>query len=62
MNKRNIVKENRDFQNIITTGYLLKDKNIIIYYKDNNLNVMRFGISVGKKIGNAVTRNYYKRI
>lgn len=62
MNKKYIVKENKDFQNIITTGTLLKDKNIIIYYKENRLNKVRFGISVGKKIGNAVTRNYYKRI
>ena len=61
MKKKDIVKENRDFQDIIKTGNLRKDKNLVIYYKDNNINKTRFGISVGKKVGNAVTRNLYKR-
>ena len=30
--------------------------------KKNNLPYDRFGISVSKKLGNAVFRNYYKRI
>lgn len=61
MKKRDIVKDNKDFQKIIKTGQLLKDKNLIIYYNKNDLNKSRFGISVGKKIGNAVIRNLYKR-
>lgn len=62
MKKINIVKESRDFQKIMSTGICLKDKNLVIYYKENNNNYSRFGISVGKKIGNAVVRNYYKRV
>lgn len=61
MKKINVVKESKDFQKIITTGICKKDKNLVIYYKDNDFNRYRFGISVGKKIGNAVTRNHYKR-
>lgn len=61
MKKKDVVKENRDFQNIIKTGNLRKDKNLVIYYKENNINKSRFGISVGKKVGNAVIRNLYKR-
>ena len=61
MKKKDVVKENRDFQDIIKTGNLRKDKNLVIYYKENNINKSRFGISVGKKVGNAVTRNLYKR-
>ena len=62
MKKYEIVKNNREFDAIIKNGNQLKNNEFIIYYQDNNLEYNRFGISVGKKIGNAVTRNYYKRI
>ena len=62
MKKYEIVKNNRDFDTIIKKGNLQKNKEFVIYYEDNNLDYNRFGISVGKKIGNAVIRNYYKRI
>jgi ribonuclease P protein component len=62
MKKINIVKENKTFNDIINSKNVVKDKNLIIYYKDNDLSKnYRFGISVGKKIGNAVVRNKYKR-
>ena len=61
MKKKFIVKNNRDFDKIIKTGKRLKNKHYIIYYKENNLNYNRFGISVSKKLGNAVFRNKYKR-
>lgn len=61
MKKINIVKESSDFEKIIHNGKYIKNNEYIIYYKDNELNRYRFGLSVGKKIGNAVTRNYYKR-
>ena len=52
MKKLYIVKTKEEFNNLINKGY---------YSKDNNLKYDRFGISVGKKIGKAVTRNKYKR-
>ena len=60
MKKEEVVKKSREFDNIIKNNNFVKDKNFIIYYK--NSNKTKFGISVGKKIGNAVTRNYYKRV
>lgn len=61
MKKRYIVKENKDFNDIINTCKYSKDPNLVIYYKDNNLAYDRFGISVSTKFGNAVERNLYKR-
>jgi ribonuclease P protein component len=62
MKKEDIVRNNREFNNIIKNGNYKKNNEFVIYYIDNELDHSRFGISVSKKIGNAVTRNYYKRI
>ena len=61
MKKKYIVKNDRDFNKIINNNKYLKSKKFIIYYEDNNLNYDKYGISVGKKLGNAVTRNKFKR-
>ncbi len=61
MKKYEIVKEHKEFDNIIHTGSYLKSKYVYIYNKDNNLKISRFGIAVGKKVGNAVIRNLMKR-
>lgn len=61
MRKLYIVKDSRDFERIIKTGKVLKNKSYVIYHIANNLPYNRYGISVGKKIGNAVQRNKYKR-
>ncbi len=61
MKKKFIVKSTRDFQDIIKTGKCKKNKSFVIYLKKNNLLFDRFGISVSKKLGNAVFRNKYKR-
>lgn len=61
MKKLYIVKNSRDFKRIMTTGKLQKNRSFVIYHIENNLPYNRYGISVGKKIGNAVNRNKYKR-
>lgn len=61
MNKLHTVKNNYDFDRIIKNNKAYKYKDYIIYLeKVENLNY-KFGLSVGKKIGNAVIRNKYKR-
>ena len=61
MKKYEIVKKHEDFDNIIHNGKYKKSKNFIIYNKDSEYNYPRFGLAVGKKIGNAVIRNKMKR-
>lgn len=61
MKKINILKESRDFDRIIKNNKPYKYKDYIIFTERNSENNYRFGISVGKKIGNAVVRNKTKR-
>ena len=61
MKKRNIVKNNRDFNRIIQTNKPFKFKDYVIYMERVDGNDYHFGISVSKKLGNAVVRNKLKR-
>lgn len=62
MKKEEVVKKSREFDYIIKNGNCRKNNEYVIYYINNEKENDRFGISVSKKIGNAVTRNYYKRV
>ncbi len=59
MNKEDIIKENKRFQEIIKNQIYISNDIYTIYYIDSD--VKKFGISVPKKIGNAVLRNKLKR-
>ena len=61
MKKINIVKKNEDFNRIIQTCKSYKTKHFFIYLEEETNTLYHFGFSVGKKIGNAVTRNRIKR-
>lgn len=61
MKKQFIVKHQYDFDRIIKKGHKKKNDIFIIYSEKNGLSYSRFGISVGKKLGNAVFRNRKKR-
>lgn len=61
MKKYEIVKEHKDFDNIIQKGKYNNNSYFVIYNKDSEYSYPRFGIAVGKKVGNAVTRNKLKR-
>ena len=56
------IKKNNEFQQIFKTGKSFANRELVIYYKrKEDQEHFRIGISVGKKIGNAVTRNRVKR-
>lgn len=61
MKKINIVKNNIEFNNIISTGDVFKNKYFVVYLDKNIKDKYRFGISIPKKIGKAVVRNKLKR-
>jgi ribonuclease P protein component len=47
---------------VFKQGISSASKYLVIYIKPNELGFNRFGLSVGKKIGKAVTRNRIKRL
>lgn len=61
MKKINIVKKNEDFDRIIRNIKPYKYKDYILYIEKNNDNIYRFGVTISKKICNAVGRNKIKR-
>ena len=61
MKKLYIVKNQREFDKIINYSKYKKSNYFIIYHEKNNFPYDRYGVSVGKKLGNAVYRNKYKR-
>ena len=61
MKKINILKENREYNRIINEKKAFHYKDYVLYVEKNTNDIFHFGFSVGKKIGNAVTRNRIKR-
>jgi len=52
----------RDFELVFSDGVNLASRYLVIYARPNELSFNRLGLSVGKKLGNAVTRNRIKRL
>lgn len=61
MKKRNIIKKSTDFNRIIKKKNGRISNSFIINIEDNSLNIIKFGITFTKNIGNAVCRNKLKR-
>ena len=57
----NRIKDNQEFVFTVRKGNVLKHTPYLVHFIKNDKNVCRIGLSVSKKIGNAVTRNRVKR-
>ncbi|MGX7197393.1 ribonuclease P protein component [Enterococcus olivae] len=61
MRKAYRVKKEKEFQKVFQEGQSFANRKFVVYLLPNDQPHFRVGISVGKKIGNAVTRNAVKR-
>lgn len=62
MRKSYRVKKEAEFQRVFTQGKSCANRQFVVYMIEKpNQPHFRVGISVGKKIGNAVQRNWVKR-
>lgn len=56
------IKKNADFQKIYKKGHSVANRQFVVYtYNNKEVDHFRLGISVSKKLGNAVLRNKIKR-
>lgn len=61
MKKANVLKKSTDFERMIHQNTPYKYRDYIIYFERTDASIYHFGLSVGKKIGNAVMRNRIRR-
>ena len=61
MNSKYRIKKNEEFDYIIKNGKVIKNNLFVIYNIERKKDYNRYGISISKKIGNAVLRNKIKR-
>ncbi|MCK9230575.1 MAG: ribonuclease P protein component [Syntrophales bacterium] len=56
------IRTRSDFQAVYKKGKRIHSKSFIVLLSRNDKGTARFGITVGKKVGNAVRRNRIKRL
>src|SRR5699024_12674888 len=62
MKKRYRIKKEKDFKLIFKRGKSYANRQFVVYLKNNDeIPHLRLGISVSKRLGNAVKRNQIKR-
>lgn len=61
MKKKNRIKKAEEFQKLIKKGRKAVNYYFVFYYADKKEEEARIGITLTKKMGNAVVRNHIKR-
>lgn len=55
------LKKEEDFKNLLKNGKKIRNR-FFFYFLQNDYPYHRFAVSVNRKVGNAVQRNYFKRV
>lgn len=61
MNRENRLRKNIEFKKVYKTGKNYWNRNLIVFIRKNGRENTRIGVSITKRIGNAVVRNKLKR-
>ena len=56
------LRNNREFQMVYNEGNSKANRYLVLYYRKNDLEYNRLGISVSKKVGNSVIRHHVTRL
>lgn len=56
------LRSERDFQRVYQRRAVVSDDLLVVYSCENEFDHPRIGLSVSRKVGNAVTRNRWKRL
>lgn len=62
MLKKNVLRKKSDFDLIYKNGKSIGDRFIVLFFRENGLNLNRTGFLASKKVGNSVKRNRARRL
>ncbi len=60
--KSHLLRSTAEFKRVYDAKRSASDARLVVYALPNDLGHPRLGVSVSKKVGNAVVRNRYKRL
>ncbi|WFA08316.1 ribonuclease P protein component [Tissierella sp. Yu-01] len=61
MEKRYRLRKNLEFRKVYNNGKNFWNRNLVLYIRKNDLEETRLGLTITKKVGNAVVRNKIRR-
>jgi len=56
------LKKNHQFQTVYRNGKSYANRYLVMYVRENSLDINRIGISVSKKVGNSIVRHRVTRL